>query len=100
MSSGHPGVEVQSTMGVEPTTMPLTLEAEIRDGDQIVAHGEQTFAPNNSPAQPAVSYSISLTDLRNIKLWNVTQPHLYTCVVRLRYDKEVFDEDTRRFGFR
>jgi len=99
--TGHPSVEVQSTIGVDPSTMTLTLEAEIRDGDQIVAHGEQTLAPDNFPAQPAAaSYSISLTGLRNIKLWDLKQPHLYTCVVRLRYDKEVFDEDSRSFGFR
>ncbi len=96
----HPNVEVQSIVGGPRTIMPFTLEAEVRNGDQVVARGERTFAPNASSTEPVASCSVSLTGLRDIKLWNLEQPQLYTCVVRLLYDKEVFDEDSRRFGFR
>ena len=96
----RPSVEVQCIIGGRGTTLSYTLEAEIRHGDQVVARGDRTFAASASSTEPAASHSVSLTDLRDIKLWNLEQPQLYTCGVRLLYDKEVFDEDSRRFGFR
>jgi beta-galactosidase len=96
----HPSVEVQVTVVGQRATMSVTLEAEIRDGDQLVAHGEHTLTPDSHDARSMASHSISLTGLSNIKLWDLNQPQLYTCVVRLRLDKEVLDQDACRFGFR
>ncbi|MBZ5514014.1 MAG: beta galactosidase jelly roll domain-containing protein [Acidobacteriia bacterium] len=98
--SDHPSVEVACFVAtLEKGREPLTLEAELRDGDRVIARAEREIpAPEVSPE--AVSHSLELTGLGKVKLWDLTDPHLYTVVARLRKGTELSDEDTRRIGFR
>ncbi len=100
---------------------PLVLEAELRDGQTVVARGrlpvpesaapKETIEPSAAPIQAPVHMSnqttadaarqtVSLTGLTGITLWDLARPHLYTVHVRLLRGSERLDEDTRRIGFR
>jgi beta-galactosidase len=98
---------------------PIELEAELRDGDTIVAHGRlpvpegtaTVSQPANGPMQApehasdettadAARHTISLTGLSGITLWDLEHPHLYTVRVRLLREGRPVDEDERRIGFR
>jgi len=98
----------------------LTLEAELRDGDTVIARGTQLVATQDKPVAPLFADSqshsrdhtsaetgvdpmrnvVQLKQLGSIQLWNLDKPHLYTVHVRLLLSDIVVDEDTRRFGFR
>lgn len=103
----------------------LTLEAELRDGDQVVARGTSVIGGASSvavkpAADPSVAdpyngapvhasietnddpsrYVVSLTHLEKVKLWELDKPHLYTAHVRLLFAGRAIDEDVRRVGFR
>ncbi len=102
----------------------LSLEAELRDGDKVIAKANHTVErassaidPSNPPTPvdpytdaPAHSsvetpkdparYTVTLTHLGDIQLWNLDQPHLYTVHVSLSKSGQVIDQDTRRVGFR
>ncbi len=51
----HATVDVQCQVPTpQRTTVPLTIEAEIRDGEQVVARGEKTFPPVDPSNDPAI----------------------------------------------
>ncbi len=102
----------------------ISLEAELHDGDKIIAKANRTIEqpssavnPSNPPASleaytdaaafstaetltdPA-RFTVSLTHLGDLQLWNLDQPRLYTVHVRLAQAGRVIDQDTRRLGFR
>jgi beta-galactosidase len=98
--SGHPAVEVECFVGtLQNNQGPLTLEAELRDGSQVIAHAEQPIPAADIAGEP-VSHSLGIDKLRYIKLWDLKQPNLYTVVVRIRRGAQLVDEDTRSIGFR
>ncbi len=100
----------------------LSLEVELRDGDQAVAKGAHAIeptAPEENASAAAVDpttsapvyasaemkndplcHTISLTQLGNIQLWDLDHPKLYTVHVRLLRAGKAIDEETRRIGFR
>jgi beta-galactosidase len=103
----------------------LTLEAELRDGDQIVARGTHVIGEpaslsaklavdpanadpyNDAPAHVSLETSddparhiVSLTHPGKVQLWDLDKPHLYTVHVRLLLAGRLIDEDMRRVGFR
>jgi beta-galactosidase len=98
----------------------LTLEAELREGDHVVAKGSSTgrLAPSadpNAAMDPETSapvyastetttdtakHTIILTGLGSIKLWDLENPHLYEVHVRLLGNGKLLDDDSRRVGFR
>jgi beta-galactosidase len=98
----------------------LTLEAELRDGNRIVATERRLIKDNASgesdpsldpvtsaPVYASVEtvhdparYQISMSQLKGIKLWELQNPQLYTVHVRLFRGGELLDEDSRRIGFR
>src|ERR1019366_9134074 len=45
-------------------------------------------------------FTVTLNQLKNIQLWDLERPHLYTVHVRLLQNGHRIDEDTRRIGFR
>ena len=122
--SGNPSLDVNCFIAGDLTaSAAITIEAELRDGEKVIAKAsrpiEQTSAaasPNLSsspdPSTDAAVYSstetlkdparhtVSLTHLGDIELWNVEQPRLYTVHVRLVQAGRVVDEETRRVGFR
>ncbi len=102
----------------------ISLEAELRDGEKVIAKANRTIERSSSTGNPSVPpgsldpdtsapayttietpqdparYTVSLTELGDIQLWNLDQPHLYTVHVHLSKAGQVIDQDTRRVGFR
>ena len=121
--SGSPALDVDCFLAGLPTAdSRLSLEVELRDGDQVIAKEASpvTRIPSVSPdASDAIypetagavyastetrndpaRHTVSFTHLSNIHLWNLQQPKLYTVHVKLLAAGLVIDEDTRRVGFR
>jgi beta-galactosidase len=99
----------------------LALEAELRDGDRVVAKGrrevgrtpaqtdaEATLDPYSDAAVYATTetrkdptrFTVALEKLKDIQLWTLDKPRMYTTHVRLVSSGHVVDEDSRRIGFR
>ena len=76
----------------------LTLEVDLRDGDRVLAKGAQRVPP--SAAADPVVHSVHLDSLGSIKLWDLTNPNLYTVHVRLLRGTQPVDEVSRTIGFR
>jgi len=120
--SGNPSLDVACFLaGPVASDGQLTLEAELRDGDLLVARGTHVIGvTGNSPSDSSFTDSqghtqvhsstetsndptrhvVSLTRLGKIRLWDLDKPHLYTVHVRLLLAGGVIDEDVRRIGFR
>ena len=124
--SENPSLDVNCFLaGPLPADGRLSLDAELRDGDQVVGRGtyvigQPASAPAGSTADPSAAdpyndapvhtgletlndparHTVSLTHLAKVQLWGISQPHLYTVHVQLRLAGHVIDEDTRRVGFR
>ena len=123
--SGNPSLDVACYIAGEPAGKgALSIEAELRDGDKIVAKATRTLeqagiAPGHAdagasldPYTEAAVYAttetlkdparhiVSLPRLANIQLWDLATPKLYTVRVRLLRSGRVLDEDTRQIGFR
>jgi beta-galactosidase len=125
--SGNPSLDVDCFLAGQPATEGrLSLEVELRDGDQVVAKGTHTIEAMTAPGSSApgdsataidpytvapvyaslesmndpARHTISLTRLGDLHLWDLEHPHLYTVQVRLLLSGRVIDEDTRRIGFR
>jgi beta-galactosidase len=96
----HLSVDVQCFVStLEKSREPLTLEAELRDGDRALARVEKEIAAGDASAE-VVSHSLELTGLGKVKVWDLKQPYLYTVVARIRQGTQLIDEDTCRIGFR
>jgi beta-galactosidase len=125
--SGSPSLNVDCFLaGQLARDGRLSLEAELREGDRVVARGAQVIGRADSARSAATSsspsvvdphtdgsvyasmetisdsarHTISLTRLGNVQLWDLNQPYLYTIHVRLLLSGSAIDEDTRRIGFR
>ena len=123
--SGNPSLDVNCFLaGDLAPSGSLSLEAELRDGDKIVAKARRTVERPSSAVDPSnpqtpldpytdapayttvetlkdpACYTVSLAHLEDIQLWNLDQPHLYSVHVRLVQAGRVVDDDMRRVGFR
>ena len=118
--SGQPSLEVDCLLAGEPGVGGLTLEIELRDGEDIIAKsarsaelsatGDANASLNPLSSAPAHVGAETMTDpgrtvvslnkLGAIKLWDLHQPTLYTVHVRLMRDGKEIDSDERRIGFR
>ena len=120
--SGSPSLDVECFLAGEQTGKgALSIEAELRDGDTVVAkatHPVDRIAPAGGhdtsldPYNDAAVYAgtqtlkdqarhvISLPHLANIQLWDLRNPKLYTVHVRLLQSGRAIDEESRRIGFR
>ncbi len=98
----------------------LSIEAELRDGDRIIATVKRAISNAPAGSNQSVSatnivgsvhtssetladphrYAVSLSDLNGIQLWDMARPQLYTVHVRLLRSGQPMDEDNRRIGFR
>ncbi len=99
-------------------TGKLSVNVELIDGVTVIANStEKILAPPVSPTVDAsdagqtrgsqpfadtdkASHRIRFTALRDIKLWDLTDPNLYTVRVQLLSDGQIIDEVSRRIGFR
>ena len=98
--SDQPSVAVSCfVQRLEAQQKPLTLEAELRDKDRVIATAHQTIG-SGAPAAEPVAYGITLSKIGAVRKWDLENPNLYTMVVRLKQGDSVIDEDRRRFGFR
>ena len=77
----------------------LTLEVELRNGDSLIAKSSKRIPPAAIALDP-VPHTVVLEKINGIKLWDLTNPNLYTVHVRLMRGDRLVDEDTRRIGFR
>jgi beta-galactosidase len=100
----------------------LSLEAELRDEDRVVARNRRDpdrMTAKNADADSAVDpytdaavyttsetrsdparLTIAFEKLSGIQLWSLDKPRLYTVHVRLLAGGRALDEDSRRVGFR
>jgi beta-galactosidase len=123
--SSSPSVDVHCFLaGDLAAAGTLTLEAELRDGDRVVAkvrrelgrvaaqgamNGEDAkvdpytdaavYAAAETRSDPA-RFTVTLEKLNGIQLWTLDKPRMYTTHVRLLAGGDVVDEDSRRIGFR
>jgi beta-galactosidase len=98
--SGHPGVDVECfLMHMEASGDGLMLEVELRDADRSVAKSSLLVPASEAAAEP-VSHTLHLENLNGIKLWDLSQPHLYSVHVRLLHGNQLVDQDRRTIGFR
>jgi beta-galactosidase len=101
----HPSLDVDCFIQhtdaqlLNPKKDALTLEVDLRDGDQVFAKGTQRVPPSAPAGDPAV-HSVHLENLGAIKLWDLDHPKLYTVHVRLLRGTQVVDEVSRTIGFR
>jgi beta-galactosidase len=96
----HPRVEVDCyVQQLDERREPLTLEVELRDGERVMAKGAAKV-PASAPTKEAVALPVVLENLGAVKLWDLSNPNLYTVHVRLLRGTEVVDHDSRRIGFR
>ena len=96
----RPGVDVSCFVAhLERQSSSLTLEAELRDGDRILATARKTLPPAAASPEP-VLHELALTNFGAIKRWDLNSPYLYSLVIRIRQGNSTLDEDRRRFGFR
>jgi beta-galactosidase len=94
----HPRLKVDCHVQHGEGRESYALEAELREGDRVIARGTQSV-PSSAATQPVI-HSVMLENLGAIKLWDVYAPNLYKVHVRLLRGKELVDEDSRRIGFR
>src|SRR5438105_1978370 len=100
MLSGKPGLDVECFLQAsESSRAPLSLQAELLDGDRIVSKAAQRVLPSGPQTEP-VAYTVHFENLNGMKLWGLEQRNLYTVRVRLLRGTQLLDEDSRRFGFR
>ena len=114
-----PALDVDCFLAGAPSS-DLTLEVELRDGENIIAKSSDkvshTASPDpNAAANPETSapvhastqttadparHTVALSSLKNISSGDLDSPKLYTVHVRLLSNGRVIDSDTRRIGFR
>ena len=117
----HPSLEVSCFVaGDDHQGTGLSLEVELRDGDKPIGKGSGKIehaaqASQDADLDPYIDASpyattqtlkdvartvVTLTDLHDIKPWELEAPTLYTVHVKLLHAGSVIDEDVRRIGFR
>ena len=125
--SGHPSLDVHCFVAGElPADKSLHIAAELRDGDKVIARAVRAIGPAEGKPGVALAdprsamdpytaasayastetstdparYTVQLTGLDNLKLWELDQPHLYTVHAMLVHAGNTLDADSRRIGFR
>ena len=96
----HPSVEVTCFVGcLERSPQTLILEAELLDGEKVLAGAEKRIPGQEASPEP-IAYTLQLTRLGKIRLWDTREPQLYAVAARIRKGIQLLDEDSRRVGFR
>lgn len=74
---------------------PLMLTASLLDGNRVVAAQTREITPNGQ-----AHYDLTLTNIRDIELWDIDRPKLYQVLVGLAEREHVIDQYEARIGFR
>jgi beta-galactosidase len=77
----------------------LRIEAELRDGDRVVATATGEVAAEGWDAGRATA-GVVLRGLDGLRVWDVDDPALYRVAVRLYDGEELLDETAVRIGLR
>src|SRR5436305_902140 len=72
-----PGLDVDCFVQHLQTSGPLMLEAELLDGDRVVAKASQAV-PKSAPSAEPVAHPLHFSALSGIKLWDFDQRNLYS----------------------
>jgi beta-galactosidase len=118
---GSPGLDVSCFVaGENRSAGAISLEVELRDGDKLIGKGVGKIEKLEGPRQDtgldpykdgspyataqtqkdAARTVVALTSLRDVQLWDLNAPKLYSVHVKLMQDGRAVDEDSRRVGFR
>jgi len=119
--SGRPTLDVDCFLAGTPQIAgQLRLEVSLLEGETIIASAGQDIrlvpeADPNHAADPETTgaahattetvadpakHTVSLRQIKGVKRWDLSSPHLYEVRVRLLSNGTVIDEDNRRIGFR
>lgn len=119
--SASPFLDVDTFVAAQDTAGAYSLVVRLSDAEgKEIAREEQAIALNTAPdpsaakdpetpASPYAStqtttdparHTVTVKDLKKIKLWDLDSPNLYTVHVLLLKDGKVIDVDSRRIGFR
>lgn len=80
-----------------PVAGQVVLVAQLLDGDDVVAEAS-TSVPGQRTGK--VPFSLDLTGLEQVRLWDVDDPYLYRLRVRALVSGQLVHQETVRFGFR
>jgi beta-galactosidase len=97
--SDSPSLEIECFFERASTDSAITLEAELCDGDKILA---KQHAPLSTHVGESTTPSqiLGLEHLTGIELWDLRKPKLYEVHLRLVQNGKVLDQASRRIGFR
>ena len=87
-------VLVRCFLGGSASATPLTLTAELRDGERVLKSVTQTVSGSTTDF-----HDLILAELPEIELWELAKPKLYQVAVRLS-GAGIADEHAVRIGFR
>jgi beta-galactosidase len=79
------------------TDQPMQFQVELKDGARVLARGQQSVRVSK-PGQTEAK--LTLSNLGEIKLWDVDAPHLYNVVATLLIDGKPVHDYHVRTGFR
>src|SRR5438067_736257 len=89
-------LEVRCYLDETKTTgAPLMLTASLLEGNRVIAAQTREITPNGQAHN-----DLTLTNIRDIELWNIDQPKLYRVLVGLSERERVIDQWETRIGFR
>jgi len=98
--SEHPALDVDCFLRhLEASHERLTLEIELRDGEQLLAKSIQSV-PQSEAGSESVAETVHLEIVGGVKLWDLAQPNLYSVQVRLLRGSQLVDQDKCTIGFR
>jgi beta-galactosidase len=75
--------------------VPLMLTASLLEGNRVITAQTREITPNGQ-----AHYDLTLTNIREIELWNIDRPKLYEVIVGLSERERVIDQFETRIGFR
>jgi beta-galactosidase len=79
------------------TDAPIEIRVELKDGAKLVSQTQKTIQLESVGVK---EISLTLSDLKNIKLWDVDAPHLYRVVTTLLIAGKTIHDYFVRTGFR
>src|SRR5947208_11544884 len=77
------------------TGAPLVLTASLLEGNCVISAQTSEIIPSGQ-----AHYDLTLTNIRDIELWNIDRPKLYRVLVGLSERDRVIDQFETRIGFR
>ena len=98
----HPGLDVDCyVQRLESSGEKLTVQVVLREGDRVIDKRYDRLTPSGSGADPVV-HTAHFTGLNTIKLWDLTNPNLYTVDVFLSSGSppHPLDQVSRTIGYR